>query len=662
MRADSPRWVQVTPSAYPWEQAALAWVRSILPDTDPWRAWSNFELVDERGVAEVDLMVLSPFGLWVIEIKSRRGRLSGDGHTWPWRRTNGSVFADDNPLIGCDRKAKRLRSLVQRQLPRTTKLPFFTPLVLLHTDPPESLIIALSPTGRYGVVAPDGPPDPDDSTRRLPRPDGVTGLEWVLKGLDPEARPSRARIDASLAIQLGRGLQGAGIRPSNRALRVGSYQLSPRPVGEDQAWQDFDARHLFVEHVRRRVRIWSVGAVKSADERRTLERAAEREFKALDGIRHPGILQVVDYVPDAERGPAVVFERPPDAQRLNLWLAATGEDLDLRVRLALLRDIADAIRYAHQRRLHHRSLTPRAILVAATQGKPPTVKVGNWHTADRQGSSGGTAAGPIVTGTSHVGDLVDPGTGGYLAPESWTNPDADGVALDVFSLGAIGYLLLTGHAPATSPTELAAQLRHDGGLLLSSRLDGVSEGLEATIRSATHPEVGMRIQSVDELLEDLDRAGEELARSEGPATVDPLDAGPGELLDGDGVSFGRWGGDRRPGRCWSNATGSPRCSRWRSVPTRTNSWSPSTRHWNGSITAPSCECGVWSRWAAIGLSCWSGPATGRWPPVCARRAGSASTCWNASARICSKRSVSWRRWVSPTATSNRTIWGWPSGE
>jgi serine/threonine protein kinase len=528
MRADSSRWTQVTPSGFAWERAALDWVRSKLPDAEPWRAWSNFELVDDHGVAEVDLLVLSPAGLWVIEIKSRPGRLSGDSHTWRWRRPDGSVFADDNPLIGCDRKAKRLKSLVVRTRAVSGPLPYFTPLVLLDSN---ELEIDLAPAARFGVVAPDGPADSANPGRLLPRGDGIAGLMQTLFGVDAAGPRSRTPIDAVMAAQLTRALQRAGVRPSNRARRVGSYELTSRPAGDGPGWQDFEARHLYVEKVRRRVRVWSVEGAGSEDERQTRRRAAEREFKALEGIRHPGILEVVDYVPDAERGPAVVFEHPAGAQRLDLWLAEHADRLDLATRLAVLRDIADALRHAHQRRLHHRGLTPRCVLVSQDPGRPPSVKVGDWQTADRQGTSRGTASGPVVTGTAHVADLVDPGTGGYLAPEAWTNSEADGVPLDVFSLGTIGYLLLTGEAPADSPAELAARLLADDGLLLSSRLDGVPERLENAIRGATHREVGLRVQSVDELLEELASAEAELTAPHGPAIVDPLDASPGDQLE-----------------------------------------------------------------------------------------------------------------------------------
>jgi hypothetical protein len=169
----SPRWTQVTPSAFAWERASLDHVRAGLPDVDPWRAWANFEIVDDRGVAEVDLMVLSPWGLWVIEIKSRPGTITGDAHTWTWRRPNGRDFADDNPLIGCDRKAKRIKSLLQRtnQVPRG-QMPFLEPLVFLDADPLE---IRIGPTGRKNVVALDGPSS-EPGTLPSPRLDGIAGI------------------------------------------------------------------------------------------------------------------------------------------------------------------------------------------------------------------------------------------------------------------------------------------------------------------------------------------------------------------------------------------------------------------------------------------------------------------------------------------------------
>jgi hypothetical protein len=65
MRPDSDRWVEVTPSPHPHERAGLEHIRSLLPDADPYRAWSNLEIVTDRGeTVEVDLLVLGPAGFY----------------------------------------------------------------------------------------------------------------------------------------------------------------------------------------------------------------------------------------------------------------------------------------------------------------------------------------------------------------------------------------------------------------------------------------------------------------------------------------------------------------------------------------------------------------------------------------------------------------------
>jgi len=110
-----PRWTVVSASAYEWEREALEFLREHLPDHDPWRAWSNFEFVDDEGrVNEVDLLILSPAGLLLVEIKSRPGTIDGDAHGWVWM-TDSRRQTVDNPLLLANRKAKRLATLLKRQ-------------------------------------------------------------------------------------------------------------------------------------------------------------------------------------------------------------------------------------------------------------------------------------------------------------------------------------------------------------------------------------------------------------------------------------------------------------------------------------------------------------------------------------------------------------------
>ncbi|MEP0835538.1 NERD domain-containing protein [Microcoleus sp. AS-A8] len=87
----SSNWNTITESNFPWEREALDFVRQQFPAHEPYRAWSNFEFIATDGsINEVDLLVFTPQGFFLIEIKSRPGRLFGDAGTWTWE-TNGRI-------------------------------------------------------------------------------------------------------------------------------------------------------------------------------------------------------------------------------------------------------------------------------------------------------------------------------------------------------------------------------------------------------------------------------------------------------------------------------------------------------------------------------------------------------------------------------------------
>ncbi len=124
------RWKAISHSEYAWEREALEFIRKRLPDREPYRAWANFEFIaDDGSINEVDLLVLTPAGFFIIEIKSRSGKLIGDACAWTWMN-EGRRYTDDNPLFGVNRKAKKLISLLKQQKnARHIRLPFLDALV-----------------------------------------------------------------------------------------------------------------------------------------------------------------------------------------------------------------------------------------------------------------------------------------------------------------------------------------------------------------------------------------------------------------------------------------------------------------------------------------------------------------------------------------------------
>ncbi|RJP67019.1 MAG: BREX system serine/threonine kinase PglW [Comamonadaceae bacterium] len=518
MSLSASRWHVIAESNFAWEREALEWLRANLPDRDSWHVWTNFEFIDDEGkVNEVDALVLSPAGLFLVEIKSRPGALRGDAHSWTWT-TDGRTSTYDNPLILANRKAKRLATLLRRQpaiVKAKVRLPFLEPAIFLSSTSLACQLEGLAKTATYQRGRPGSLDDP-----------GVVGA--LSNGINSRAS---SPVDATQTRAIGRAIVEAGIRPSNKHRQVGDYQLV-KLVAEGEGFQDWEASHISVATVQRRVRIYTVASASTPEARAARLRQARREFEVLEGIDHPGILRVNDYK-ETELGPALIFDHDPKAVRLDHLLREKGKSLTITHRLQLVRDIAETLKYAHSKRLYHRALGPQSILVHGADAGAMQLRLMNWQTASRNVS--GSAAPNTVhrtTGTSHVEDYVeDPGLL-YLAPETTRADPAQGASLDVFSLGCIAFYIFTGHPPAESTLELSEKLRIGQGLRLSDTLDGCGARQQDLIQFATAPDLLARYDTVQGFLDDLDLVEDELTTPDPEVTVDPSNASAGDRLEG----------------------------------------------------------------------------------------------------------------------------------
>ncbi|MFJ8967054.1 BREX system serine/threonine kinase PglW [Lentzea sp. NPDC102401] len=508
MEEQSSRWHEITQSAFKHERAALRHVRELLPDRHPYAAWANFTFTPkEGGQPEVDLLVATPSGLHLIEIKSLRGRLSNHFATWVQHRPNGSTWTFDNPLGDADLKAKKLKSLlVQAARQDRITVPYVSAAIFL-SEP--SLVCQLAEGQKYNVFG------PEDGTS-LPK----IGSDLLLGAV------SRTPPSADFFRALPRLLQRVGIHRTRRSVTVGQWQIGPRPYASGPTWQDHDATREDMPGEYRRVRIYLYEREADPDKQRSIRAAAEREFRACQGIHHPGLLRPVDFV-DHEAGPALLIEQAQDAQRLDHFVAQRHGELDLPTRLDLIRQLAEAVNYAHERRLVHRALSPRAVIVQPTgdDWTKPRLQVGEWQAAAR-GLSGPSTMHQLRPSTGAAAH-VEEASAAYLAPDFTEEPDGT-VAIDVFGVGAIAYLLLTGQPPASTRPELLEQLSKQGGLHPRAVDDGIPDELDTVIALATAPVVGSRFTDVAEFIDELDKA----QQSDEPASErnDPWNASKGEAL------------------------------------------------------------------------------------------------------------------------------------
>ena len=350
-------------------------------------------------------------------------------------------------------------------------------------------------------------------------------------GLDPSPKGTH---NGPMAKIIAQAMNQAGIRPSQRSRKVSDYLLE-QLVGEGPGYQDWQAVHCQVSDSRRRVRLYLVRAGATAEERQTRERAALREFQLLETLQHPGILRAYNFT-EHELGPALILEHDPLAIRLDHFLAQKQDKLSIDTRLDLVRQIAEVVRYAHDKKIIHRALSPQSILVTQAGHHVPVVddrpriKVFNWQVGYREPSSS-TGASRIVSATSHIDRLVEDVSTAYMAPEALTD-DNLGEHLDVFSLGAIAYHIFSGVPPAANGLELSNKLRETGGLQISSVLNGAGEDLQCLIQCSTDPVVPDRTGTVVDFLGLLDDVENELTTPDQDYVEDPALAKPGDMLPG----------------------------------------------------------------------------------------------------------------------------------
>ena len=159
----------------------------------------------------------------------------------------------------------------------------------------------------------------------------------------------------------------------------------------------------------------------------------------------------------------------------------------------LVREVAEAIQYAHDRGIIHRDLKPQNVLLDKN-GRP---KVTDFGLAKKVESDEGlTASGAVM------------GTPSYMPPEQASGDTRSlGPPADIYSLGAVLYCLLTGRPPfqSSSLMETLLQVRHREPVAPRELNPAVDLDLETICLKCLEKDPKRRYASAQALAEDLGR-------------------------------------------------------------------------------------------------------------------------------------------------------------
>jgi len=177
------------------------------------------------------------------------------------------------------------------------------------------------------------------------------------------------------------------------------------------------------------------------DSKRVMARF-EAEQQTLAWLDHPNIAQVFDAGTTEAGCPFFVMEY---VQGIPITDFCDRRKLSIQDRLHLFLALCQAIQHAHQKGIIHRDIKPSNILVEEQDGHP-TPKIIDFGVAKAMVE-------PLTERTFTTEDSQLLGTPEYMSPEQadMANKDID-TRSDVYSLGVLLYVLLTGVLPFAPQT------------------------------------------------------------------------------------------------------------------------------------------------------------------------------------------------------------------
>lgn len=218
----------------------------------------------------------------------------------------------------------------------------------------------------------------------------------------------------------------------------------------------------------------------------------EREAQAVAQLTHPNTVQVFDYG-RADDGTFYCVMELLGGETLDAIVRRDGPMMPAHV-VHVLTQLCGALAEAHARGLVHRDIKPGNVMVGERGGVPDVAKLLDFGLVINRRPGADDAR------ITSVGMMV--GTPEFMSPEQCgEEDDAIGPASDLYSLGALGYFLLTGRSPfaGRSAVQMLAAHVYETPVAPSSHGSAIPAALDETLLRCLAKRPGDRFASAADL-------------------------------------------------------------------------------------------------------------------------------------------------------------------